>query len=161
MSVAAHESPLGPRGDAETPWTPARMFLLVAAVWHIPLGIIGLFYNHDFPIGAGAARTAGSAQIAGVFTTNGWHNLAALVLGLVALVFTLYPARARTVALAIGVIHVGITLALLIWEPSTFWIASNTADQFIHASSAVGGIACGLATKEVGVPRAAQPPVAA
>jgi hypothetical protein len=59
------------------------------------------------------------------------------------------------------VIHVGITLALLIWEPSTFWIASNTADQFIHASSAVGGIACGLATKEVGVPRAAQPPVAA
>lgn len=127
-------------------WTAARWFLLVAAVWHLPLGIAGFFVDRSFPIGADAAESAGSAYVFGVFKTNGWHSLAALILGVVALYFTLYPRRARSVALAVGVIHVGIVGALIVRDPSTFWIASNDADQIVHASSAVGGIVCGLLT---------------
>lgn len=131
-------------------WMAARWFLLVAAVWHLPLGIAGFFYDRSFPIGPDAAESAGSAYVFGVFKTNGWHSLAALILGVVALYFTLNPGRARSVALAVGVIHVGIVAALIVRDPSTFWIASNDADQIVHASSAIGGIVCGLLTPSSG-----------
>lgn len=127
-------------------WTPARWFMLVAAVWHIPLGIIGLIYDRTFPIGSGAASRAHSEHIFGIFETNGWHSTAAVLVGVIALYFTLYPARAREGALAIGWFHVGVVLALTFWSPDTFWLASNAADQVIHASSAVGGIATGYLT---------------
>lgn len=119
---------------------------MAAAVWHLPLGTIGFLYERDFPIGVAATQSHGSVHIFGVFETNGWHNLAAVLRGIVALYFTFNPRRARAVALAIGVFHVGVTLSLMIWDPSTFWIASNAADQIVHASSAIGGIAFGLAT---------------
>lgn len=127
-------------------WTAARLFMVVAAVWHLALAGVGFALNADFPIGAGATRAGGSAHIFGVFETNGWHNAAALALGLITLYFTLRPTRAREAALVIGFGHVALTIALIIWHPSTFWIASNSADQWVHASSAVGGIVSGLAT---------------
>jgi uncharacterized protein DUF4383 len=127
-------------------WTPARWFLLATAVWHMPLGVAGFFVNRSFPIGPDATKSAGSAHAFGVFETNGWHSLLALILGVVALYFTLNPGRARSVALAIGVIHVGVVASLILQDPATFWIASNDADQIVHLSSAIGGIACGLLT---------------
>jgi uncharacterized protein DUF4383 len=127
-------------------WTAARCFLLVTAVVHLPLGIAGLVADRSFPIGAGAARSAESSHVFGVFLTNGWHSSLAVILGFVALYFTLNPNPARSVALAIGVMHVGVVAAFVVREPSTFWIASNNADQIVHASSAVGGIVCGLLT---------------
>lgn len=127
-------------------WSPARVFMLVAAVWHLALAGAGFLLNADFPIGAGAARTGESAHIFGIFETNGWHNAAALGLGLVTLYFTVRPARAREAALMIGLAHVALTSALMVWHPSTFWIASNGADQWVHASTAVAGILAGLAT---------------
>lgn len=143
------------QGEAEarlaggTPtWTPARIFMLLAAVWHLLLGVAGFLYDRTFPVGSGAAADADSGHIFGIFLTNGWHSLAALLLGLVALAFTLKPRRARDAALIIGLFHVGLVLALTLWEPETFWIASNGADQIVHLSTAVGGILCGLATPQ-------------
>ncbi len=136
-----------PGPAATSAWTGARVFLLIAAVWHIPLGLIGFLYDRSFPIGTAATETAGSGHIFGIFETNGWHNLAAVVLGIVALYFAIEPRRARDVALTIGVVHVGIVGALIIWGDSTFWIASNTPDQLIHASTAIGGLATGLSTR--------------
>lgn len=127
-------------------WTSARVFMLVAAVWHLGLGSIGFLYNASFPIGAQATRAGESAHIFGVFETNGWHNAAAFGLGLVTLYFALHPARARRAALVIGLAHVALTLAWMVWDPRMFWVASNTADQFVHASTAIGGIVCGLAS---------------
>lgn len=127
-------------------WTPARLFMGVVAVWLLVLGTVGFLYDASFPIGAGAAQAHESAYIFGVFETNGWHNAGAAGLGLIALYFTLRPARAREAALMIGLGHVGLTAALMIWDPSTFWIASNIADQWVHATTAVGGIVSGLAT---------------
>ena len=128
-------------------WTPARIYLLVAAVVHLPLGIIGLLYDRIFPVGADAAASAGSDHVFGVLETNGWHSLAALGVGIVAAYFTMYPRRARDVALILGVGHVGIIAALAMWDPSTFWLASNGADQVVHASTAIGGIGSALLTR--------------
>lgn len=130
-----------------TGWTPARVFLLLAAVVHLPLAVVGFVYDRTFPIGPQAAQAAGSAHIFGILATNGWHTLGALIVGLVALRHTINPRGARPAALALGVTHVGLVLSLIIWEPSTFWIASNNADQVIHASTAIGGIVSGLATR--------------
>jgi hypothetical protein len=145
------------RTEARDRWTAARWFLAVMAPSHLALGIAGLVANRSFPIGARAAEEAGSAHIFGVFDTNGWHSAAAILIGVLALYFTIDPRRARTVALAIGVTHVGIVVSLLITEPSTFWMASNTADQGVHLFSAIGGIAAGLMTPAnphaVAVPR--------
>lgn len=142
LSVGA-SSRISVRGRA---WTPARVFMLAAAIWHLPLGIVGLLYDQTFPVGASAAEAAGSDHIFGVFETNGWHSLAALILGLITAYFAIYPRRARDAALMIGLIHVGIAAALLVWEPERFWIASNTADQVVHASTAITGIGSALST---------------
>jgi hypothetical protein len=131
-------------------WTPARIFMLVAAIWHLPLGIAGLIYDQTFPIGASAAEHSGSEQVFGIFETNGWHSVAALAVGIITTYFTIYPRRAREAALSLGLFHVGIVVSLVVWEPSTFWLASNDADQIVHASTAIGGIASALLTRPRG-----------
>lgn len=138
------------KGAEATVWTPARLFFLVAAAWHIPLGLAGFVYERSFPVGPAAAEAAGSAHIFGIFETNGWHNLAALALGVLALYFTIKPRGAREAALAVGLFHVGLVLALTVWEPSTFWIASNGADQVIHSATGLGGIVTALVTPQDG-----------
>jgi hypothetical protein len=47
----------------------------------------------------------------------------------------------------LGVFHVALFVSLVLWTPSTFWIASNAADQVIHASTAIGGIGSALLTR--------------
>jgi hypothetical protein len=130
-------------------WTPARVFMLAAAAVHLPLGIIGLVYDQTFPVGVSAAARAGSDHVFGVLETNGWHSLAALGIGIVTAYFTIYPRRAREAALMIGVLHVGIVASLVVWDPSKFWLASNAADQVVHASTAIGGIGSALLTRPI------------
>lgn len=124
--------------------------MLVSTLYHLPLGIAGLIYDRTFPIGAAAAERAGSELVFGIFETNGWHSVAALAVGLISVYFAIYPRRARDVALAIGLFHVGIVASLIIWPPSTFWLASNFADQVVHASTAIGGIGSALLTRPRG-----------
>lgn len=123
------------------------MFLLVTAIVHIPLGIVGFLYDRSFPFGAQATEAAGSAHVLGLFETNGWHTLGALLVGLIALRGIIDPRRAREIALALGAFHIGLFLSLVVWEPSTFFIASNAADQVIHAFTAIGGTVTALATR--------------
>lgn len=125
---------------------PARVFLLITAIVHIPLGIVGFLYDRSFPLGAEATEAAGSAYIVGLLETNGWHTLGALIVGLAALYGCLNAALAGRIALGLGLFHVWFFVSLLIWEPSTFNIASNAADQVIHASTALGGTITGIAT---------------
>jgi hypothetical protein len=60
-------------------WTPARIFMAVSAAFHVPVAIAGFLYDRTFPIGPNAAATAGHAHVFGIFETNGWHTLCALV----------------------------------------------------------------------------------
>jgi hypothetical protein len=133
-------------------WSPARVFMLVSALYHLPLGIVGLLYNQAFPIGSDEAERAGSDYVFGVLETNGWHSFAALVLGAVSLYFMLRPRHARAVALAIGVQHVGLIAALIVWPPETFWLASNAADQVVHSFTAIAGIGSALLTRDTQAP---------
>lgn len=128
-------------------WTPARVFLAVSAAIHLPLAVAGLLYDRTFPIGADAAARAGSEHVFGVFETNGWHTLGAVVVARVSLYFAVRPRRARDAALGLGVSHVALVVALVVWDPSTFWIASNGADQVVHSFTAIGGLASGLSTQ--------------
>jgi hypothetical protein len=122
--------------------------MLVSAIYHLPLGIAGLLYDQTFPIGSDEAERAGSDHIFGIFETNGWHSLAALLLGVVSLYFLMRPRHARAAALAIGVFHVGIVVALIAWPPETFWLASNAADQVVHSFTAIAGIGAALLTRD-------------
>ena len=137
---------VGPVRRAGT-WPPARIFMAASAVFHTPVAVIGLAVDQTFPLGAEATAHAGSDHIFGIFETNGWHSLAALLVGMVSLYFAMRPARAREAAFAIGFGHVAVVLALTFWAPSTFWLMSNGADQVVHASTAIGGIGSGLLTQ--------------
>ena len=130
-----------------TDWTPARIFMVASAIFHIPVGILGLAINQSFPVGSAEAADSGSDHILGVLATNGWHSVLALLVGVVSLYFAVRPERAREVALAIGLSHVAVWVALVLWEPSTFWIASNGADQVVHATTAVTATTAGLLTR--------------
>ena len=142
-SAVPEHSVLGPR---RSEWTPARVFLLVSVLYHLPLAIGGVFIDQTFPIGSAEAARAGSEHVFGIFETNGWHTLAAFAVGLISLYFVLRPRGAREASLAIGGLHVGIVVALMAWPPETFWLASNAADQVVHTFTAVGGIVSGLMT---------------
>ena len=129
-------------------WSPARIFMLISVLYHLPLGIAGLIYDQTFPVGAVEAEHAGSDHIFGIFETNGWHSLAALALGVFSVYFMMRPRRARDAALVIGVLHVGIVIAFIAWPPETFWFASNTADQIVHSFTAIGGIGAAMLSRD-------------
>ncbi len=128
---------VAPRAEG---WSPARRFMVISALFHIPVAVAGFIYDRTFPIGVDAAASAPSAHVFGVLETNGWHTLGALIVGLVSLNYALRPRHARQAALSLGVSHVALIVALILWEPSTFWMASNGADQVVHSATAIGGI---------------------
>lgn len=141
MTVGGRSAPRGRE------WTPARAFLAFTALYLIPLCLIGFALNREFPTSAAGAEN--SAHILGILETNGWHNLAGLAYGVFALVALLRGRTGRSAALFIGVSHVFVTIAFILWDPTTFWFASNFADNVVHAAFAVSGIATGLATAKV------------
>jgi uncharacterized protein DUF4383 len=134
------------RGSVGERWSPARIFLAISAAFHIPVALVQFAYDLSFPIGAGEATRAPSQKILGFVETNGWHTVGALIVGLVSLYFTVRPRHARPAALALGASHVFLFVSLILWDPSKFWLASNWADQVVHASTAVGGITTAMLT---------------
>ncbi len=128
-------------------WSPARLYLVGSGIFLLVVAAAGFAVNTTFPIGATETQRAGSDHVFGILETNGWHNLAGLVSGVVALGFALKPEWARAGALLKGAFYVLVTSGIAIWGGETFWIASNAADQVVHASLAVGGLASGLLTR--------------
>ncbi len=128
-------------------WSPARVFLAFSALYHVLLGGVGLALDQTFPLSAEVAARAHSEHIFGVFETNGWHSLAGLGLGLVSLYFAARPEHAREASFAVGASQVVTTVALAVWDPSTFLFASNGADQVIHSFTALAGIVAALLTQ--------------
>src|SRR5688500_13753028 len=84
-------------------WTPARVYLVVTGVYLVVVGAVGFLYNASFPVGAESAARAPSAEVFGLFETNGWHNLAGLLFGVIALLFLARPRGAALGALVVGV----------------------------------------------------------
>ena len=129
--------------------TPARVYLVVSGVWLVLAAAVGFSLNADFPSSAGTVDSAGHAHIFGIFETNGWHNLAALVSGAVALAFAVRPEWARLGAFVKGTMYVAVTISIAVWGPEKFLIASNAADQVVHGAFGVTGLLAGAATSRV------------
>lgn len=135
----------GPRPERGT-WSPARIYLLASGIFLVVGSAIGFTVDSTFPATAEAAHTASSGHILGVLETNGWHNLTGMISGFLALAFVPKPEWARAGALFKGLLYVWVTVSIAVWGPETFRIASNTADQVLHATLAVTGLAAGLTT---------------
>ena len=132
---------------SEESWTPARIFLAASAAYHLLLGVVGFGVDRTFPIGSTATEHAGSGHIFGIFETNGWHSLAAVLIGVISLYFMMRPARAREVALLLGISQLGVVVAFALFPPTTFSFQSNAADQVVHTATAIGGIASAMLTR--------------
>lgn len=128
-------------------WTPARVYLAAAGFYLILIGTLGFLLDRSFP--TRSASVAGDAKVFGIFLTNGWHNLAGVVFGVIAVAFFFTRKQERLGALIVGVPNALVMVTFLLWDPATFWFASNAADNVVHALLGFGGIAAGLATPAV------------
>ena len=144
--MATRQMEVRPASALPRPWSPARIYLVTSGVFLLVTSTAGFLIDRTFPIGAEEFRSAGSHHVFGVLETNGWHNLAGLVGAFLALAFAVRPQWSRFGALFKGWIYVGVTAALAIWGGHTFWVASNNADQVVHAALAVGGLITGFLT---------------
>lgn len=147
MATMSGTTGTGTRARARA-WSPARVYLVVSGVFLLVVAAAGFALNQNFAIGPDyLAGHDASAHVFGILETNGWHSLAGLVSGVVALGFALRPEWARAGALVKGAFYVAVTTAIALWGPETFWIASNGADQVVHATLGVAGLASGLLTR--------------
>ncbi len=133
--------------EAAQDWSPARIYLVASGIFLLIVGVAGLALNRSFPTSPEAVESAGSAWLFGVLQTNGWHSVAALVSGGVALAFAVKAEWARMGAIVKGLFYISVTTSLFITSPSTFLLVSNAGDQIVHASLAIGGIATAWATR--------------
>lgn len=76
-------------------WSPARVYLVVSGVFLLVFAGAGFLVNSTFPIGTNELARAGSGHTLGIFETNGWHSLAGVISGIVALGFALKSDWAR------------------------------------------------------------------
>ncbi len=129
-------------------WSPARLYLVISGAFLVVAGLTGFTVDASFPTSPSGVHPV--LDDAGVFATNGWHNVTGLVSGLISLAFATRPEWARTGAFVKGGIYVVATTAFQIWGGETFLIAVNGADQILHATLAVAGIATALATPRTG-----------
>lgn len=123
--------------------TAARGYLLVSGLFLVLTGVVGFALDTSFP--TSSAEVADShGHIFGILETNGWHNLAALSIGLpaVAVAFRL-PQVCAVFALIAGVLNLGVFASFSLWSPDSFLFASNAGDQVLHALLAIGGIGFG------------------
>ncbi len=130
-----------PRALGATPqWSPARIYLVASGIVLLFLAVAGFAVNATFPTDPDQVH-ATSDHLFGILETNGWHNLAGLFSGLVALGFAVRPEWARLGALVKGIFYVVVTTSIAIEGGEMVLIASNAADQVVHASLAIGGLA--------------------
>ena len=113
------------------------LFLLVA-------GLVGFTLDLSFPTSsADVAHSHG--HIFGVLETNGWHNLAAVGIGLPSVLIAMWrPNLTSATCLVTGVMNGAVFCAFAFWGPETFLVASNSGDQVLHAVLAVGGMGVGI-----------------
>jgi hypothetical protein len=120
------------------------VYLAVSGVYLIVLSGAGFLYDSSFPT---SSEHVMHDLAFGVFETNGWHNVAGLLFGLIAIAFLVRPEWARVGAVIVGVPNAIVFVAFALWDPRTFLIASNGADQVVHAALGFGGILAALATR--------------
>ena len=120
------------------------MYLAASGLFLLVAGLVGFTLDLSFP--TSAADVAHShGHIYGVLETNGWHNLAAVGLGLPSMLIAAWrPALASATCLVTGLLNGAVFCAFAFWGPETFLVASNSGDQVLHAVLAVCGTGSGI-----------------
>lgn len=127
--------------ESSTP-RAARAYLLGAGAFLLAVAVVGFTVDTSFPLTP--HHVSGHAHVFGVFQTNGWHTLAALALAVPSLWVALArPSLSGTAAVLVGAANGVVLVAFAVWDPAVFLIASNDADQVMHAVLAAAGIATG------------------
>jgi len=117
--------------------------LSISGAYLLLTGLIGFAVSGSFPTRRDAVGTS-HGHIFGVLETNGWHNAAALALAVPSLLVALrWPRWTPGVAVASGLANTAVFLLFAVWGGATFLVASNDADQVVHATTALAGTACG------------------
>lgn len=123
--------------------TLSRGYLLVTGSFLLLTGIVGFMLDTSFPTRP-AEVSASHGHIFGVLETNGWHNLAAVGIGLPSLALALRAARlVAPFAFTAGALNLGVFILFALFGPETFLFASNSGDQVLHAVLALGGLGFG------------------
>lgn len=121
----------------------SRTFLVISGVYLALTGLAGFTVSSSFPTNRESVE-ASHGHIFGVLETNGWHNLAALALALPSLyVAVRRPGWAPVVAVLSGLANTVVFVLFAVLGGAAFLIASNDADQVVHAATALGGLLCG------------------
>jgi hypothetical protein len=125
--------------------TPARLYCTLAGAALVIVGVIGFFYSSGFGTGTHQV-TRDTEEIFGLLAVNGWHNLAHIALGALALFAA--GSAARAYALGAGLLF--IVLALWAWIDSDGIILGllpfNDADIVATLLLGLTGVAAGAAT---------------
>lgn len=116
---------------------------MVSGVYLLVTGLAGFAADGSFPLTQEAVEGS-QGHIFGVLETNGWHNAAALAVAVPSLVVAaLRPRWSSSAALASGLANAVVFVLFAVWGGATFLVASNDADQVVHASTAIGGLLAG------------------
>jgi len=135
--------------------SPARLYCTLAGALLVILGVIGFFYSSGF--GTGSQEVARDTdELFGLFAVNGWHNLARIALGILALVAA--GSAARVYALAAGLLF--LVLALWGWVDSDGILLGlapfNDEDNVLDLLLGLTGVAAGAATAKPATDREAK-----
>jgi hypothetical protein len=121
--------------------SPARLYATLVGGALVIGGIIGFFYSSSF-------GSPGSVHaVFGILDVNAWHNIVHIVTGALGLLLAGYAARQY--ALGLGVIYIAIAIwgfAIGNHESILGFVPINTADDYLHLTLGVLGLAAGAAT---------------
>ena len=136
--------------------SPARLYCLLVGAVLVIAGIIGFFYEASFATGD-SIRTA---NVFGVLSVNGWHNLVHIAIG--ALLLIAAGSAARGAALFVGILY--IVLCVLgfiatsnsgigfIAENDTLFrlVPVNNEDNVLHLVLGITGVIAFYASRPMG-----------
>jgi hypothetical protein len=121
-------------------------------------GIIGFFYNAEF-----TSDESVRDSVFGILDVNGWHNLVHILTGVLGLLaYSAGAHSARTYAMVVGVVYVGVAVwgfALGSGDSILSIVPVNTEDNILHLLIGLAGVGAVLATPAEA--RASAPPATA
>jgi hypothetical protein len=124
--------------------TPAQWYCLLAGAALLIAGLTGFIADASFDT-AGGDRLDGGSLLG--FEVNGWHNLVHLLSGAVLLLAAGGRSRARTVALAFGLVYGLVTIIGIVDGNDVLGlIPVNAADNVLHVALSLVGILAAVAS---------------
>jgi hypothetical protein len=136
--------------------SPARLYCLLVGAVLVIAGIIGFFYEASFASGD-SIRTA---DVFGVLSVNGWHNVVHIAIG--ALLLACAGSAARPAALFVGVLYIALcVLGFIATGDSgiTFFakddvlfklVPVNNEDNVLHLILGITGVIAYFASRPLG-----------